>query len=71
MIQRFEMRDKKGRLAICEFDAGRKLLKITTHFSPDLSLPIEETLKNAGYMIVSKVKVKKPKVVQLKQRSKR
>lgn len=65
MRQRFEMRDKKGRLAICEFDEDRGLLKVTTHFYPDLKVPIEEVLKNVGYTITSKKDIEDPKIIPL------
>ncbi len=65
MRQRFEMRDKKGRYAICEYNKERGLLKITTHHYPDLSVPIEDVLKRVGYDIIVTTNIEDPKLVKI------
>lgn len=65
MKKRYELIDKDGRYMTASYDSDENTLAVTTYLSPKPDVPIEETLEECGFTIVSIVNVKKPQILTL------
>lgn len=68
MKRRYELEDGKGRYLTAEYDEEEGLLMVTTYLHPEPDVSIEQTLKEAGFQILSKMDVVKPQVVKIGER---
>jgi hypothetical protein len=64
--KRYELTDALGRYLTAEYDEDKGLLMVTTYLHPKPDVPIEEALRESGFIITSEMTVEKPQLVSLK-----